>query len=155
LNAPASDQSLWAFACERYSDKRSQACLLEAQNTYQVSICAVLWCYWLDTYKKPLSLAEFESGLALCRSVDQSVLAPLRALRQQPVMASTQHYSFSHTKKTLLHAELQIEKELLSSLEVLTLSSDCPTKAAYSHNGFLVAFLGSKPQALKALLPVF
>ncbi len=156
MNAPVNEQSLWVFACERYSQKLEQARLLEAQNTYHVSVCAVLWCQWLDAYKKLLPLAEFESGLTLCDSVDQSVLSPLRALRNQSTIKTTQHGVFDHAKKSLLHAELQIERELLSSLEVLTLSAcNGEARGACCHAEFLNQFLASRPQALKALLSIF
>lgn len=151
LSESAKVKTLWQFACERYSIQPYQALLLEAQNTYGVSICAILWAQWLDALQINIPLDRFEHGLKLCDQIQASILVPIRRARSFDVVSVDSDFPYDAIKKGILGLELDIEKQLLNTLEVTTLTYRMTPDAKLKHE-YVGVLLSSQPDIIKKKL---
>jgi len=108
------------FASGLYTDDSVKLRCLELQNSYNVNVDVVLWLCWLDANGIYLKRNALEEAKCVVGGVNQDLLLHLRESRFLLSAASTfTKVQEKLIRKSILSAELSIEKVLLQRLQDL------------------------------------
>ncbi len=110
---------LWVFALKVYAKPQVEACLLQLQEEYGLSINRLLFAGWLAMQHKTVELAAVESSAATCWQ--KTLTHPLRALRYQVRAELQADESLRSLYKAMRQAELQAEQIEIAKLYALSL----------------------------------
>jgi uncharacterized protein (TIGR02444 family) len=117
---PNPSQALWDFALAFYAQPDVAQTCLRLQDEYQANVCLLIAMSWLDARQHHLADAEF---LALQHHIagwTQTVVEPLRLLRQRlklPFEDFSKDEMQLELRNILKQAELLAEKKLLIEIE--------------------------------------
>ncbi len=115
------EEDLLEFAVGLYAIEAVKRESLELQETTGASINIILWLCWLDGKKIYVDNSALTTALDIVGGVNQELLDHLRAARSRLVQASTfTKVQDKLISKSILSAELSIEKILLQRLQDLT-----------------------------------
>lgn len=112
---------LWDFALALYGSSGVEAACLHLQDDAGVDVCELLWCCWL--FQHGAMPVAYCTELEEIRHWQREVTLPLRRLRRRLKASSQGDAGIAELRRTLQRAELQAERESLTRLEALALSS--------------------------------
>lgn len=111
---------LWDFSLALYGSPNVERICLTLQDEFKAKVNLLLWCCWLEARGIRLTPLRLEQALQRTASWEESVIKPLRQLRQ----AIKQEYGVGEgaveaCRQKIKMAELAAEKVELDSLEAL------------------------------------
>lgn len=115
------DNVLWHF-CERvYAQPGIEALCLRLQDEQAIKVPLLLWCAWLETQGRFLSIDALQTATQRVQSLSATTVEPIRNLRRNIKSESALPAAVSSdVRDHLLKAELVVEAFLLRELEDFT-----------------------------------
>ena len=112
--------TLWGWAEQTWDRPGVGAACLSLQDDHEQCVPLLLWALWRSE-NGGMDLNSAECAVAMCRSMDSAVIAPLRTARRNAPLQD---------RERLLVNELKAEHELLDRLEILFDSGERSRRSA-------------------------
>lgn len=107
---------LWRHACKLYAQPGVEAACLAAQAA-GANVCLVLCAHWLERRGVAWTAARAEALARIAQPWAETVVAPLRTLRQQWKPGATQDETLKALRNMVKSLELDAERALLERLQ--------------------------------------
>lgn len=148
VSVPATNLSLWDFACTVYAQPLVQQACLDLQDQQDIDVPLLLFCCWSGLGYGAADQQALQRAVAFCQQYNQVSVTPLRRLRRQMKVSYCDNWPIVEKRWSLLReqvkaVELESERLLLEGLESLLSGYmpktgskiDCITNIQYCFTG--------------------